>query len=277
MSLIRVLGASALVIGALGLVGCDSDGDGLSNSKEKKFGTDPAVADSDGDGIDDGAEVEQDLDPANPDSDGDGYSDGAELAAGTSPLDASSVIYEGGWPFNPNKDAIDDPGLSGGASVGDIVPRFISKDQFRDDVDLYDFAFQGKPILIDVSAQWCGPCNNMADWMDKGPMWQGNGYGFLANYNNVRKAVNDEEVIWITYISQDNSFGDARARTVEEWYTAYPHEKIPVLVDHGQDFAAWMELNGFPTTIWVNEDMTIEHIDTDDVYAALEELSLSLN
>ena len=36
---------------ALGLVACDSDGDGISNKDELDLGTDPDLADTDGDGM----------------------------------------------------------------------------------------------------------------------------------------------------------------------------------------------------------------------------------
>jgi len=48
----------------------DSDGDGLNNSWEKVYGTDPN----------------------NPDTDGDGVPDGEEIKAGTNPLDSNSVF-----------------------------------------------------------------------------------------------------------------------------------------------------------------------------------------
>ena len=41
----------------LALTACDSDDDGLSNSKEEAIGTNPDVADTDGDGLLDGARV----------------------------------------------------------------------------------------------------------------------------------------------------------------------------------------------------------------------------
>ena len=30
---------------------------------------------------------------------------------------------------------------------------------------LYDFANQGKMILIELSAAWCSPCNDLAKWI----------------------------------------------------------------------------------------------------------------
>lgn len=276
MSLSRTLGLAALALGSVALIGCaDSDGDGLSNSKEKKYGSDKDLADSDGDGISDGDEVEQGLDPVLADSDGDGYSDGIEIAAGTDPLDSASMIYQGGWSFNPNKDALADPGLTGGARVGDMVPRITGKDQFGDTVDLYDFANQGKPILIDISAQWCPPCQAMADWMDNGDSWRGNA-GYLTEFNPVRRAVNNDEVIWITFMAENLQGDDPTAQTVRQWYNDFPHEKIPVLVDRQKSLTAWSGLNSFPTTMWVNEDMTIEAYSTDDPYEGLQALTDSL-
>ena len=65
----------------------DSDGDGLSNSLENSWCTDPHDADSDDDGILDGIEDanhngvvdEGETDPCNVDTDGDGIQDGTEL------------------------------------------------------------------------------------------------------------------------------------------------------------------------------------------------------
>ncbi|MBE7339249.1 Rib/alpha-like domain-containing protein [Corynebacterium aurimucosum] len=67
--------------------GKDSDGDGLTDDKEKELGTDPNKADTDGDGINDGDEVSGDgnkfdgkpTDPKNADTDGDGVNDGVEV------------------------------------------------------------------------------------------------------------------------------------------------------------------------------------------------------
>lgn len=91
----------------------DTDGDGLPDSVEAIYGTDPNNPDTDGDGFSDGAEVKTGhdplnpnssakldsdhdglfdneectwhTDPFNPDSDGDGFSDGAEVKSGFDP------------------------------------------------------------------------------------------------------------------------------------------------------------------------------------------------
>jgi len=85
----------------------DSDGDGISDADESGVSSpneeprdtdgdgsyDFADTDSDGDGLSDSDELGiYGTDPYDNDTDGDGFSDGGELAAGTNPLDSSSVI-----------------------------------------------------------------------------------------------------------------------------------------------------------------------------------------
>lgn len=57
----------------------DTDGDGLTDSKEKSLGTDPTKPDTDGDGLKDGDEVDRGTDPTKADTDGDGLNDGDEV------------------------------------------------------------------------------------------------------------------------------------------------------------------------------------------------------
>ena len=71
----------------------DTDGDGLSDSKEVlAYRTNPLVADTDGDGIPDGVEVSVGTDPRSTDTDADGMPDGWEAYYGLNPLvDDSSL------------------------------------------------------------------------------------------------------------------------------------------------------------------------------------------
>ena len=69
----------------------DSDGDGLSDARERELGTDPNLEDTDGDGIADGVEVNiHGTNPVLADTDGDGLTDFEELLHGTSQTNRDS-------------------------------------------------------------------------------------------------------------------------------------------------------------------------------------------
>ncbi len=71
----------------------DSDGDGLLDGEEIRFGTSIGSADSDNDGLDDIDELTtHGTNPSNPDTDLDGMNDGREIVAGTAPDDATSCF-----------------------------------------------------------------------------------------------------------------------------------------------------------------------------------------
>jgi len=104
----------------------DTDGDGLTDGREREIGTDPEDPDTDDDGLTDGEEVlEYGTDPLNPDSDDDGLKDGYEVKESkTNPLDPDTdkdelkdgreVLETGTDPLNPDSDA---DGLKDGAEV----------------------------------------------------------------------------------------------------------------------------------------------------------------
>lgn len=72
----------------------DTDGDGLSDARERQLGTNINNVDTDSDGLFDLEEVNvYKTDPKNPDTDGDGYSDGDEVKSGFDPK-GPGKLYE---------------------------------------------------------------------------------------------------------------------------------------------------------------------------------------
>ncbi len=103
----------------------DADGDGLTDTQEAAFGTDPQVVDTDHDGLTDRQEVQDThTDPLDPDMDGDGLLDGAEIEAGSDPRkpdtdgdglgDRQEVVVLGTDPADADTD---DDGLTDGQEV----------------------------------------------------------------------------------------------------------------------------------------------------------------
>jgi hypothetical protein len=242
----------------------DTDGDGVTDSDEEAAGTDPAAADSDADGIMDGDELAGGTDPLSGDSDEDGYPDGAEVAAGSDPNDASSLLYTGGWPYNPNKDSMTAGDPEDMAAVDGVVPRFVFMDQYGDMVDIYDFAQQGKPMIIDLSGVWCYWCNEAAKLIEGSPSAL-DGYGF----EGIHDAIVNGDVYWITILDSNRSGAPAADDTAENWFNLYPFEPVLVLSDVNQESTAWIAPSGYPTMMFVDENMVITNYKKADYTKAI--------
>ena len=217
--------------------------------------TDPDL-DTDGDGLPDVEEEEMGTDPTLVDTDSDGYTDFEEHDAGTDPLDASSVIYIGGWPYNPDKDSIDDPGWDLEVSEGMVMPRFRALDQFGDEVDLYDFADRGAQIVLDVGTWFCEPCKSLAGWLSDGDTSELDEMGWWKeDFVPLREKVNSGELYWITVL-----FSQGDPVTQEEaaaWDEAWPNEHIPVLADTELQLQGFLQVTSMPNISVVDPDMSL--------------------
>lgn len=253
----------------------DSDGDGLLDKDEEALGTDPDNVDSDGDGLGDGEEVnDYGTDPLSTDSDGDGYEDGWEVTEGTDPADESSVIYTGGWPYNPDKDDMSDPGWGDTAESGAQMPRFAWLDQYGEEVDIYDFAYQGKPIVIDLSGVWCYWCHEMAKWhVGQSNAYLDYGYDTSTDwYNLIPTLVDEGDIYWVTVLDSNSQGGKPDHDDVLGWFEDYPNPHIPVLLDEDQDLTGWINPAGYPTVLLLEEDMTVGTFRRQDYTKVFDEL-----
>ena len=237
----------------------DPDGDGLTNDQEAEHGTDPNVADTDGDLLDDGAEVNlHDTDPTDPDTDGDGYLDGWEHQAGSDPKDTSSVIYKGGWPYNPNKDDFGDPS-SLAAAPGEPVPRSVLNDQFADEVDLYDFSGGDTPIVISLAGLNCAECQQLSLFVN------GKTSSIPAQYPTeaaamacLTDAIANGDIYWVTVLYSNSAGSNPSQSDVEAWHNLYPNPRIPVLLDSEIDVRDWFNTSEVPSVVRAGSaDMTV--------------------
>jgi thiol-disulfide isomerase/thioredoxin len=222
----------------------DDDGDGLTNGEEKFLGTDKDV----------------------PDTDGDGYTDYQEAVFGSDPLDPADVIYQGGWPYEPDKDALGDPGFGGALAIGAQFPDLVGVDQYGDPVHLYDFV--GQTILVDLSAVWCTPCQQLSAYLagagDPGPY----------AYPNVKAAVDAGELYWFEALLQNADYKfPASPDDAIAWEDAFPNPHVPVTAPaNAGDVINYAQVFGYPTAVWLDPDLTVRAWDSYDPMAPIAEL-----
>ena len=103
-------------------------------------------------------------------------------------------------------------------------------DQYGDTVDLYDFASQGVPVVLDIGTPWCSPCKSIAAYLATGDeehiMWERDGViepypWWDESYTGLDQLVANGEVYWITILfSESESHGPIT--TVAEQLTVNP-------------------------------------------------------
>jgi len=197
-----------------------------------------------------------------------------------------AYTYEGGWPVNPRSDEIVDPGFDlpcpgpigcectsnvdcenrncsahprGNFCVpkaGDIMPRFEAIDQFGESVDLYDFAHQGKMILIELSASWCFPCNDLASWLTTNDLKIRENKWWKDRYLPIRNLIKngDVQLVNVMFEGKEKSI-TATPEDVVAWYNKYPEPHVPVLADEYRFFHSWVKPTGLPCIFLLDENM----------------------
>ncbi|MEQ1565461.1 MAG: hypothetical protein ABMA64_07480 [Myxococcota bacterium] len=248
----------------------DADGDGLSDAREAELGTDPSRRDTDGDGLTDWEDLRYRCDPLVIDTDADGYTDRDEVVEAHDPSDPADRTYAGNWPYNPNKDQLIDPGWDSDPKRVERFPRLIGLDQFGDELDLYDFAGD-VPVMIDLATPWCGPCNDLAQWLEGRPTWVDQDYPELAP---VRDAVMAGELRWITLMDTNEAgLGPPGLATLELWYEEYPNPQLPLMID--TDLAMYGYIyNGWPSLALLDADLAPVSVPADYSVALFEALEL---
>jgi hypothetical protein len=262
--------------------GTGEEGDGDGDGDQGDGDGDPGAADDDGDGLTNDEEAELGTDPNVKDTDADNYWDSWEVIEGTDPLDPASRIYIGYWPYNPDKDDLEQGDwATATTAVGSAFPRDSFIDHHGDYVDLYDFtnftyneSGERAYFIFDLSAQWCGPCHNVANWIaERGNPadWQ----WIQDTYPTVREKVHSLRIWWITFVVENNSGGAPTMQDAVSWFTTHQDNYIPIVADETQQVRNRYLGPAFPHFFLLDPEMKIEYFppannnDQSDPYPAV--------
>jgi thiol-disulfide isomerase/thioredoxin len=128
--------------------------------------------------------------------------------------------------------------------IGEHICNLSLPDSNMDYFELYDY--YGRPIVIDLSAEWCAPC------LASGPHAE----LFMDQWAT-------EDLLWITVLLENTDREDPTAVDLAEWVDAMGNVNSVVLAG-SRDLVDATGEHGFPLTSWptfilINKDMVIYH------------------
>ena len=140
---------------------------------------------------------------------------------------------------------------------GDYFPDFSSTDQFGEEVRLYDFSNQGKYILVEMGTTWCPPCHMLAGWLTFNDQEIASKRFWKDEYQVIYDLVQSNKIYYVTVLYENDYRENITPEDVEQWFTLYPDDKIPILGDYDKFLHSWIKPTGLPAILLLNEKMEI--------------------
>ena len=128
--------------------------------------------------------------------------------------------------------------------IGEHICDLDLVDQNADPFNLY--SHYGRPMIIDLSAMWCAPCNRSAPWADV----------FVQRYV-------EHNLLWATILIDNAAGNEPNAADLAHWVETHEIDSSFVLkgsrelIDPAGEVG--FPLTSWPTFIFVDDEMVIYH------------------
>ena len=133
-----------------------------------------------------------------------------------------------------------------GGEEGNHPCNILSFDHNDEVFDLY--TFYGRPIVVDLSAMWCGPCQRAA-----------------ADAQEVQDSYVAEDLVYITVLVENLDREPPTIDNIQAWATAYGNITSPVvsgdrIMLESSGIGTW-RLESWPTFYYIDREMVTRDID----------------
>jgi hypothetical protein len=142
------------------------------------------------------------------------------------------------------------------ASAGQPVHHFTELTHTGEIINICSFA--GKPMMIDLCAVWCGPCNSAASCIagndaECGNLFQGGATPQILNMvYQIRANLEEGRANWIEVQFQTNSGQIPTLSDLVAWDAQYGSPNVWVFTDTEQVHQTWLPTSGIPFFVSVD-------------------------
>ncbi len=225
------------------LVACTKD--------EEESGLELGLTDESSEGDGDGDSGDGDGDSG----DGDGDSGDGDGDSGDGDGDAGDGDGDSGDGDGDGEACGVDPGW-GTVAVGAPVKHVAARNHLGEEVNMCDWA--GVPIVMDLAAVWCGPCNDASAFLATGA--GADPFGGIGP--SLRTMIENGTAVWMTFLVQDANGADASVSHAAQWDAQYHHPMIPTVNELDTPMLpTYFNVGCWPTAWVVGPDMNFHGLD----------------